>query len=204
MFKIIVYIFAIIGVVLLLLAGNGFLIEKKIEKYDNNLDLSSNISNNENIGKDNVISNGETSCKKFKRNEETVEAFQLGIDKMPDWFIEQLRNENIYIKTVTKNMNVPIEENYLKYAMFVNRSGEDSYHRNCFTDNPYEELIKIRAILFRDNADDGDYIVRDKNGDMHAYHENAFKRRYTEIPVLKSKENIKILSVDMACKVDDV
>ena len=148
--------------------------------------------------------NADNRCKKFKRNEENIEAFQLGIDKIPNWFIDQLCDDAINMTVITKNVNIPIDEDYSKYAKHVNRSGKDSTGRDYFVGEPNNKSVLVIASLFDGRACDGDYVVLKENGYICAYHKNDFEKKYTEIPILKEKENIKILNVDMACKTENI
>lgn len=94
----------------------------------------------------------------YRKKPVEVEAFRLGYDPMPDWFIDKITKNNII-------------------TMFNNNYEPESPFEDC------SELIEadIKTLEGTMHADNGDYIIKGVKGEIYPCKPDIFEATYEKV-----------------------
>lgn len=93
--------------------------------------------------------------KKYIKKPVVIEAFQLGIDCIPDWFMDRVRSNDIVLKNDKMPKNCHIEQ------------------RGDYVEFMYCEIKTLEGIM-RGNY--GDYIIKGIKGEIYPCKPDIFKK----------------------------
>lgn len=102
----------------------------------------------------------------FKKKPVEIQAFQLGVDYIPDWAMNEISKNNIVLH----------KENPCEYSSTI-----------------YADIVTPEGTM---RANHGDYIIQGVNGEVYPCKEDIFKKTYDSINVETEKDKFKKLFVE--------
>lgn len=102
----------------------------------------------------------------FKKKPVEIQAFQLGVDYIPDWAMHNISQNNIVLH----------KENPYEYSSTI-----------------YADVVTLEGTM---RANHGDYIIQGVNGEVYPCKEDIFKKTYDSVDEKTEKEKFKNLFIE--------
>jgi len=93
---------------------------------------------------------------KFRKKPVVIEAFRMGIDYIPDWFMDKVSSSEIELLSPTDGLHGPFE------------------HMN----DTYCKITTLEGIM---TGDHGDYIIQGINGEVYPCKPDIFAKTYDTV-----------------------